>query len=85
MQRLAPFTTFALEEGDFSPSDIAAEMERYVLRQKAIAACLDGREHPDTVLDMLEAHSIDPVAYVDAVTANVELIIQESVPVNLWA
>lgn len=83
IEHLQPFTTFALEEGDFSPSDMAQEMQRYVQRQKAIAACLEGREHPDVVLDMLEVHSIDPVAYVDAVTENVSLIIAESLPVEL--
>jgi hypothetical protein len=84
IERLEPLTTFALEEADFSASDLAAEMERYVQRQKAIAACLDGTEHPDVVLDMLEAHSIDPVAYVDAVCENVAIIIQQGIPVNLW-
>lgn len=83
MERLLPITTFQIEHGDFSPADIEAESIRYLQRQRAIAACLDGREHPDLVLDMLEAHSIDPVAYVDEVEEGIDLIISKGLMVDL--
>lgn len=83
MDRLLPLTTFALENPDFNTIDEQAELERYIERQRAIARCLDGQEYPDVVLDMLEAHAIDPVAYVDEVEASIDLIICQCLPVSL--
>lgn len=82
MDRLLPLTTFQIEHGDFSAADIEAESIRYLQRQRVISACLDGREHPDLVLDMLEAHSIDPIAYVDEVEEGIDLIISQGLDVD---
>ena len=82
MDALFPITTFELEHPDFDSLDMQAEMARYMQRQKAISACMSGTEHPDVVLDMLEAHSIDPVEYVAEVEAAIGLIIENSIPIE---
>ncbi len=83
IDQLLPLTTFEIINPDFSEADRRAEMIRYVDRQRAIAACLDGKEHPDVVLDLLESHSIDPLAYVEGVEETIELIICQGFPVGL--
>jgi hypothetical protein len=82
MDRLLPITTFEIENADFTQADIEAEAIRYLQRQRAISACLAGREHPDVVLDMLEAHSIDPIAYVDEVEEGIDFIITHGLDVD---
>jgi len=82
LDALFPLTTFELEHPDFDSLDIQAEMDRYMQRQKAISACFEGTQHPDVVLDMLEAHSIDPVEYVAEVEQAIEFLIANSIQVD---
>ncbi len=84
MEYLLPITTFPLENPDFNKSDLRAEFERYVSRQRAIALCLEGRESPDVVLDMLAEHSINVDAYVSAVEENIEDVIASGGEIQLW-
>jgi hypothetical protein len=79
MEALFPLTTFELEHPDFNSLDMQSELERYFARQKAISACLSGHEHPDVVLDLLESHSIDPVAYVDETEQAIDFIIDHQI------
>lgn len=79
MDALFPLTTFELEHPDFNSLDMQSELKRYFARQKAISACLSGTEHPDVVLDLLESHSIDPVAYVDETEQAIEFIIDHQI------
>lgn len=72
MSYLAPLTTFALETADHSASDLRAEYQRYLLRQKAIVACLMGTESPAYLLDMLAEHGFDVCEYVSDAVANIE-------------
>lgn len=76
-------TTFAQEHPDFSAADRLEESARYVQRQRAIARCLDGQEHPDVLLDMLAEQGIEPAEYVAEVGQGVELVIAQGIPL-VW-
>ena len=72
---LDPFMTFFREHRDHNGCDARKEAEMLYQRQGAIEDMLEGKEHPDTVLDLLEEQGIDAANYADQVHQQVTAII----------
>ena len=79
----SPFLTYLEQEDNPTFESSQKEVAKLDLRCKMIDNFLKGEEHPDTILDMLAEHGIEPTVWVDAVCENVELFIYKSVPVDL--
>lgn len=69
------FSTEFAPDPDMDEVDFAEEVQRYCLRQQAIAALLDGTIDPETVGDMLLAGGIEPMEWALAVEENLEIIL----------
>lgn len=70
-----PFLTFYGHNPDYGASDGRRETEALFIRQGLIEAFLEGRESAVTVLDCLEEQGVGADAYVAAVQANVQRIV----------
>lgn len=82
MHVLFPFITYADNNPDFNEADSLAEAERLFQRQTVIEAVLQGKEHPDVMLDMLEEHGIDAAEYVESAEEGVDLVIANQIPIE---
>lgn len=71
--------TWYAADSDHNRQDERQAAEQLYQRQGAIEDMIEGREHVDTVLDMLEEQGIDAAAYADAVHADITAIIQGNV------
>lgn len=71
-----PFLTFI--PGTASNAEIEALMQR----SEAIEALLAGKESPSMVLDMLDAHGLNPIEYVDSVEAFVDAVCDENATIE---
>ena len=76
---LEPFSTCLRDFLDFTNQDDIQEAQQLIQRQTAIQNCLLGKESPDLILDLLEFQGIDPLAYVEAIEANVNFVIANAV------
>lgn len=72
---LDPFMTFLKSDPDFSESDFKKECSLLWARQHAIDKLVAGDIDGFYVLDFLEAHGVDPVAYTDQVITNIDQVI----------
>lgn len=79
MDIIDPFLTFCAEHPDHDRQDARRAAEQLYQRQGAIEDMLEGREHVDVVLDMLEEQGVDAAAYADAVHGQVSAIIDSGV------
>jgi hypothetical protein len=70
-----PFLTFYDHDPDHGASDGLRETEALFMRQSLIEGWMEGCEAADTVLDCLEEQGVGADAYVAAVTANVQHVI----------
>lgn len=74
-----PFLTFYGHSPDHGASDGRREVEALFVRQGLIETWLEGRESAETVLDCLEEQGVGASAYVAAVEANVQYVIDSGV------
>ncbi len=74
-----PFLTFYGHHPDHGASDGRREAEALFTRQGLIENWLEGTESAETVLDAIEEQGIGAAAYVAAVTANVQHVIDQGV------
>lgn len=74
-----PFLTFYGHSPDHGASDGRRETEALFTRQGLIEDWLEGRESAETVLDCLEEQGIGANAYVAAVKANVQQVIDSGI------
>jgi hypothetical protein len=81
---LTPLSTNYRDDPDFNESDRRAEFDMMTVRQDAIEAVVEGKMHPRDLLDLLESQEIDPVEYMDASTAAIEMVIREGIEVSGW-
>ena len=79
MDVIDPFLTFYRFHPDHNVQDERKETELLYQRQGAIEDMLEGREHVDVVLDMLEEQGIDAAAYADAVHDQVTAIVDSGI------
>jgi hypothetical protein len=70
-----PFLTFYGQNPDYGASDGRRETEALIVRQNLVRDLLEGSEAADTLLDCLEEQGVGADAYVAAVTANVQHVI----------
>lgn len=75
MKDATPLLTLWLPGEDWNAADYAREFEVYKFRQQAIVDCADGLLAPGTLLDMIEATGIDPVAYTAEVAETAHFLI----------
>lgn len=75
-----PFLTFLDQNPDFGVSDEEGAVKQLFTRQQLMEQFLDGQEGADTVLDCLDEHGIDPVAFVAEAETKVSEIIQKDDP-----
>lgn len=76
---LDPFLTALRHDPDFNRSDERNELHQAMVRDGLIEALIHGDEHLDTALDCLAEQGIDPNAWVDAVEANINYVIDAGV------
>lgn len=76
---LDPFLTALRHDPDFDRSDERNELEAAMVRDDLIEALIHGEGHLDTALDCLAEQGIDPNAWVDAVEANINYVIDAGV------
>lgn len=76
MDVYSPFSTWA------NSGSSQAEIEFLFQRQAAIERMLEGRESPNTVLDMFAEHGENVTAYVDEVEATVARAIALDTPIE---
>lgn len=79
MLLLDPVTTYFRDNPDYSAADAMAESEALFERQQAIQDMLDGKVHPDAVLDILSDQGFDVDEYIDVVCSNIDFITREGV------
>lgn len=78
-----PFLTFLEDEENPTFNTPEEEVAKLDTRCQMIDRFLEGKEHPDTILDMLAEHGLDPKEWCEAVGENINLIIYQNVPVDL--
>lgn len=71
-----PFDTYLIENPDFNETDQRQQIEQLFFRQRAIQSLVSGDLSPEELLDLLEFQDIDPVAYVDCVTQNLDFVLR---------
>jgi hypothetical protein len=76
MDYAAPFQTWI--PGGAS----GAEIEALFQRQGAIESLLEGKESVDTVLDMIDEHGLDSLAYVGEVERTIDAVIWQNIPIE---
>lgn len=76
---LDPFLTALRHDPDFNRSDERGELQAAQLRDDLIEALINGDGHLDTALDCLAEQGIDPDAWLGAVEANIEYVIDAGV------
>jgi len=74
-----PFLTFYGHDPDHGASDGRRETEALFTRQGLIEGWLEGSEDAEAVLDCLEEQGLGASAYVAAVTANVQHVIDQGI------
>lgn len=83
----SPFLTYEGRETDPQYDSPEEETRELFIRQNLIFDFLEGAEFPDVVLDCLDEHGIDPIAYVNSVEESIDWIIQNNIKITdagLW-
>jgi hypothetical protein len=70
-----PFLTFYGHNPDYGASDGRRETDALIVRQNLVRDLIEGTEDAETLLDCLEEQGVGADAYVAAVTANVQHVI----------
>ena len=78
-----PFLTYLEDEENSTFNNPQEEIAKLNLRCQIIDEFLETGKYPDLVLDMLAEHGINPKIWCEAVCENVELIVYQSIPVDL--
>lgn len=81
----SPFLTYTNSPDDPNYMGEAEELAALHLRTEALDHALKTGRDFDVVLDMLAEHGQDPIAYVEEVGAQVELIIASHLVPDDWA
>lgn len=79
---IEPLSTYLIENPDFTEQDEQEEVKRLFARQQLIDAVARGEASAEDLLDMIEAHGIEPAAYVDSVVHNVEFVIKNGISIS---
>ncbi|NJO78818.1 MAG: hypothetical protein HC827_10010 [Cyanobacteria bacterium RM1_2_2] len=75
MKDATPLLTLWLPHPDCNEADLEREFNQYKTRQRAILDCADGLLDPSTLLDIIEATGIDPLAYVEEAEESIDALI----------
>lgn len=78
-----PFLTFLEDESNPTFVSPEEEVAKLNLRCQMIDEFLETGKNPDTILDMLAEHGIDPKTWCEAVGENINFLIYQNIPVDL--
>lgn len=79
-----PFLTFSNAENSPEYLGEEKELEALIARSEALDQAIRTGQNFDVLLDMLAEHNQDPIAYVEYVGENLELIITNQIVPNDW-
>jgi hypothetical protein len=74
---LDPFLTFYGHDPDHGASDARRETDALIVRQNLLMDWMEGATDAETLLDCIEEQGVGADAYVAAVTANVQHVIDQ--------